>query len=159
MTYRISGLSRSAFDHLIGAAEADLARHNALRMTATRPQSAPYRITLQDAEPGEMLILVNHTSHDVANPYRASHAIFVREAAQASATFVDEVPPVFVPRILSLRAFDGAGMMIDAMLTQPGGAEDGIGQLLANPATAYIHAHNATRGCFSARIDRHGDAA
>ncbi|MCZ8325107.1 MAG: DUF1203 domain-containing protein [Sphingomonadaceae bacterium] len=159
MTYRITGLPRAAFSHLIGASEAELARHNAVRMTASRPQSAPCRITLVDAEPGETLILVNHVSHDVANPYRASHAIFVRETAEAAATYVDSVPPVFAPRILSLRAFDEQGMMIDALLTQPGEADDGIRQLLANPATAYIHAHNATRGCFSARIDRHGAAA
>ncbi len=159
MTYRITGLQREAFSHLIGASDAELARHNAVRMTASRPLSAPCRITLVDAEPGETLILVNHVSHDVANPYRASHAIFVREAAEAPATFVDAVPPVFVPRILSLRAFDEQGMMIDALLTQPGEAEAGIGQLLANPATAYIHAHNAGRGCFSARIDRHGAGA
>jgi hypothetical protein len=159
MTYRITGLPHAGFGHLIGVSDSELAQHNAVRITAARPQSAPCRITLVDAEPGETLILVNHVSHDVANPYRASHAIFVREAAEAPATYIDTVPPVFVPRILSLRAFDNQGMMIDALLTQPGEADRGIRQLLANPAVAYIHAHNATRGCFAARIDRHGDSA
>ena len=29
-----------------------------------------------------------------------------------------------------------------------------IERLLANPRTAYIHAHNAKQGCYAARIDR-----
>lgn len=159
MTYRITGLPREEFEHLIGAADAELARHNALRMTATVKPGAPCRVTLEDADPGETLILVNHTSHDVANPYRASHAIFVREGAQAAATYVDRIPPVMVARVLSLRAFDVDGMMVDAALAQPGLADQGIRQLLNNPSVAYIHAHNATRGCFAARIDRHEGAA
>lgn len=159
MTYRITGLPREEFEHLIGATDAELARHNALRMTATVKPGAPCRVTLEDADPGETLILVNHTSHDVANPYRASHAIFVREEAQAAATYVDRIPPVMVARVLSLRAFDVDGMMVDAALAQPGLADQGIRELLNNPRVAYIHAHNATRGCFAARIDRHEGAA
>jgi hypothetical protein len=159
MTYRITGLSPEPFSHLIGASDQELARHNAVRMTATTKPGAPCRITLEEAEPGETLILVNHVSHDVANPYRATHAIFVRANAREPATYVGEVPPVFVPRMLSLRAFDANDMMIDAAVTQPGESEEGILRLLANPAVSYIHAHNAGRGCFAARIDRHEGAA
>lgn len=159
MTYQITGLPRAAFDHLIGATDAELARHNALRVTPTAKPGAPCRITLEDADPGETLILVNHTSHDVTNPYRASHAIFVREQAQAALTYVDRVPPVMVARVLSLRAFDVDGMMIDAVLAQPGLADEEISELLSNPNVAYIHAHNATRGCFAARIDRYEELA
>lgn len=154
MTFRITGLSREPFAHLIGASEAVLRQHNAIRATATTKPGAPCRITLVDAEPEETLILTNHVSHDVANPYRASHAIFVREAAVEPAVYVDEIPPVFEPRILSLRAFDSEDMMIDAAVAQPGEAKAKILELLANADVAYIHAHNAARGCFSARIDR-----
>lgn len=155
MAYRITGLSPEAFSHLIGASEDELARHNALRTTATAKPGAPCRITLEEAEPRETLILLNHVSHDVANPYRSTHAIYVREVAREAATYYDEVPPVFIPRVLSLRAFAGDGMMIDAAVTQAGESEAGILRLLSNPDVAYIHAHNAARGCFSARIDRY----
>lgn len=154
MAYRISGLDRRQFLHLIGASDEVLTRHGAVRMTAATKPGAPCRVTLEDAEPGETLILVNHVSHDVANPYRAAHAIFVREQAARSAEYVDSVPPIFESRILSLRAFDTEGMMIDAVIAQPGEAEEGILSLFANSAAAYIHAHNATRGCFSARVER-----
>jgi hypothetical protein len=61
---------------------------------------------------------------------------------------------VFRTRVLSLRGFGRDGMMVDAILTQPGEAEAGIRKLFANPEIETIHAHNATRGCFLARIER-----
>lgn len=76
------------------------------------------------------------------------------EADQEPARYVDEVPPVFVSRVLSLRGFDKDGMMMDAILAQKGEADAGIRKLFENPAIATIHAHNATRGCFSAKIER-----
>ena len=123
-------------------------------MTVTEKPSFPCRVSLTDRDLGESMLLVNHVSHDVANPYRASHAIFVTEGAEAPAEYVDEVPPVFVPRVLSLRGFDRDGMMAEAILTQPGEADAGIRKLLDNPEIETIHAHNATRGCFAAKIER-----
>jgi hypothetical protein len=111
-------------------------------------------VSLVDRLIGEQVLLLNHISHDVANPYRATHAIFVADTEQAE--FVDKVPPVFKNRMLSLRGFDNEGMMVDAVLTQPGEAEAGIRKLFENPEIATIHAHNATRGCFSAKIERNG---
>jgi len=64
------------------------------------------------------------------------------------------VPPVFASRVLSLRGFGEDGMMVDAALTQPGEADAGIRRLFANPAIETIHAHNATRGCFAAKVER-----
>jgi len=114
----------------------------------------PCRVSLTDRGLGETVLLLNHVSHDVANAYRATHAIFVAEADQEAAEYVDQVPPVFEKRILSLRGFDKEGMMAEALLTQPGEADAGIRKLFANPDIETIHAHNATRGCFSARIER-----
>ena len=45
-------------------------------------------------------------------------------------------------------------MMADALVTQPGEADAGIRKLFDNPKIATIHAHNAARGCFSAKIER-----
>lgn len=154
MAYRVEGLPLQKFVHLFGLDDAALARQGAERRVAEAKPGAPCRITLQDAEPGETLTLLNHVSHDVAGPYRATHAIFVSEKAMEATTYIDEVPPVFAPRILSMRDFDEDGMMVDAMLAQPGEAEDAIFALFDNPAVATTHAHNAIRGCFAARIER-----
>jgi hypothetical protein len=153
MTYRITGLDPAPYKPLFGLPDHELAERGVVRMTVTDP-TFPCRVSLTDRAIGETVLLVNHVSHDVANPYRASHAIFVTEADEQPAEYVDQVPPVFEKRVLSLRGFDRDGMMADAILTQPGEADAGIRQLLANPEIETIHAHNATRGCFSALIER-----
>ena len=154
MSYVVRGLDPAPFRPLFGLADEELEQRGVVRMTVTHKPSFPCRVSLTDREIGESVLLLNHVSHDVANPYRASHAIFVTEAEQDAAQFVDEVPPVFEKRALSLRGFDRNGMMADAILTQPGEADAGIRKLFANPQIETIHAHNATRGCFSAKIER-----
>ena len=154
MTYLISGLDPSPYSHLFGRSDAELATHGAVRMTADKKPSYPCRVTLDDAEIGETLLLVNHVSHEGDNPYRSSHAIFVSEAATEAARYQDEIPPALDRRILSLRAFDANGMMTDAALAQPGEADAVVRRLLADPAVDHIDAHNAIRGCFAARVER-----
>ncbi|MCA1654471.1 MAG: DUF1203 domain-containing protein [Sphingomicrobium sp.] len=155
MTYSITGLEPAPFAHLVGLSDEELATHDAVRMTADAPVGYPCRVTLEDAAPGETLLLVNHVSHDAASPYRATHAIFVGEGAREAAYFVDAVPPALHGRILSVRAFDCKGMMVDAALAQPGEADAVFRRLLADPAVDHLDAHNATRGCFAARVERH----
>ena len=154
MHYTVRGLDPKPFEPLFGLPGEALAGRGVVRMMVTEKPSFPCRVSLTDRDVGEAVLLLNHVSHDIAGPYRASHAIFVTESAQAPAEFVDRVPPVFETHMLSLRGFDSHGMMANAMLTGPGKAESGIHQLLDDPRIAYIHAHNAARGCFSARIER-----
>ena len=152
MTYRITGLDPEPFRPVFSLSDEQLEKRGMVRMTVTAEPGFPCRVSLVDREIGEQVILLGHASHDVANPYRATHAIFVADAEQGE--YVDEVPPVFGPRVLSLRGFDKDGMMADALLTRAGEAEEGILKLFGRPEIAYIHAHNAARGCFSARIER-----
>ena len=153
MTYVVKGIDPAPYRHLFGLSDEELARKGVVRMSVTDP-TFPCRVSLTDRHLGEKVLLLNHVSHDVANPYRSSHAIFVAEAEQEPARYVDEVPPVFALRVLSLRGFDKDGMMMDAILTEPGKADAGIRKLFENPAIETIHAHNASRGCFSAKIER-----
>ena len=153
MSYVVRGLDPAPFKPLFGLSDDELATRGVVRMTVTTP-TFPCRVSLTDRALGETVLLINHVSHDVAGPYRASHAIFVTEGAEEAAEYVDRVPPVFEKRILSLRGFDAHGMMADAVLTQPGEADAGIRKLFENDNIVSIHAHNATRGCFAARIER-----
>jgi len=153
MTYIVKGIDPVPYRELFGLTDEELASRGVVRMTVT-DATFPCRVSLTDRALGEKVLLLNHISHDVANPYRASHAIFVTETDQGPAEYFDEVPPVFGPRVLSLRGFDRDGMMAQAILTQPGEADAGIRKLFEDPETATIHAHNATRGCFAAKIER-----
>ncbi len=154
MTYRITGLNRAPFADLIGASDAVLASHNAIRVTAATKPGYPCRISLDDAEVGETLILVNHVSHNVATPYRSAYAIYVREGVTEAASFTNTLPPVFANRPIAFRAFDADGMLRNAALALPGQAEEKIQMLLDNAEIAYLHAHNAAHGCFSAKVER-----
>ena len=156
MTYSIEGLSPDRFAPLFAMSDAELAAHNARRVTATADRGFPCRVSLDDAKAGEELILLHHISHDVETPYRSAYAIYVRPGVEA-ATYRDEVPPVFEGRPLALRAFDAGGMLQTARLAGPGEADGAIRDLFADDGISYIDAHNAAHGCFAARIER--DAA
>ena len=152
--YRISGLPLADFAPLFGLDDAALKERGAMRVVAANKPGYPCRVTLEDAEPGETLILLNYEHQAAATPYRSGHAIFVREAARAEAVFENEVPPLLGTRLLSVRAFDGEGMMTDADCTDGADLEPLIARLFGDPKAAYLHVHNAKRGCFAARVDR-----
>ena len=154
MTFRITGLQPDRFRPLFGLDDAELAARGVERVAIDRPHVAPCRITLEDAEPGETVLLMNFEHQPADTPYRASHAIYVREAATEAFDRPGQVPPALRRRPLSLRAFDAAHHMIDADLTEGAALEDLLVPMLAKPETAYVHIHYARRGCFAARADR-----
>src|SRR4249919_1275324 len=94
MSYVVRGLDPAPFQPLFGLSDDELTERGIVRMTVTEKPSFPCRVSLVDRDLGEQVLLLNHTSHDVANPYRASHAIFVTEGAEQAAEYIDEVPPV-----------------------------------------------------------------
>jgi hypothetical protein len=153
MPFTVTGLSPEPFTALFGADETTLAAAGVLRYVADSKPGFACRITLEDAEPGETVLLLNH-EHHAAGPYRARHAIFVREAATAPARYDNAMPPALAGRLLAIRAYDADGMMIDAEVVEGAEAIPLIERFLDNPHAAYLHAHNARRGCFAARIHR-----
>lgn len=158
MSFRIVGLDAGDFAPYFGMGDAELRRSGARMVVADAHPGFPCRVSLEDARQGERVLLVNFTSHDVANPYRTAHAIYVREGASKPEPLIGRLPPVFAGRTMSLRGFDEEGMMVRAQLVGPGQVEAGIAALFAEPRVACIHAHNAAYGCFAARIEREGDA-
>jgi hypothetical protein len=154
MAFRITGLSPEPFRHLFGLPEAELAARGAQRWIATEDSRLPDRIEVRDARAGESMLLVNFEHQPADTPYRASHAIFVREGATAAYDRVDEIPDAMRSRMLSLRAFDRSHLMVDAALVDGREAEAAIARLFANAGVDYLQAHYATRGCYAARVER-----
>jgi len=154
MAFRITGLSPEPFRHLFGLSEGALSEQGVKRYVADQKPGFPDRIEMRDAEPGETLLLLNHTCQPANTPYRATHAIFVREGATDTYDQVDRVPEVMRVRLLSLRAYSTEGMMLDADVVEGTQLETAIGRLFANSDVSYIHVHNAKQGCYSGRIDR-----
>ena len=154
MSYRVTGLSPEPFRHLFGLPDADLAALGVKRYVVDKSPGYPDRIEMRDCEPGETVLLLNHTCQTADTPYRASHAIFIREGAQHASDFVDIIPEVMLSRLLSVRAFSKDGMMLDADVVDGQSLEPVIQRLFNDPGTEYLHVHNAKRGCYSGRIDR-----
>ena len=154
MSFTVTGLPLEPFKPLFDLDDEALAARQMLRVTADARFAFPCRVTLDDAEPSERLILLNYEHQSADTPFRASHAIYVREAAAEAVSTTGELPPALRRRLLSLRAFDAAGLMRDADVVEGANAPEVIDRLLANPQVAYLHAHYARPGCYAARIDR-----
>jgi len=154
MGFRVSGLDGAEFAPLFALSDEQLRERNIVRRVADQRPGFPCRVSLQDAEPGETLLLLNYEHLAVASPYRATHAIYVRENARTANPAVNELPDVLRTRLLSLRAYDSKGMMVEADVVHGSDAEPLIERILAQPNVEFIHAHNAKPGCFAARIDR-----
>ena len=114
MSFRITGLSPGPFRHLFGLPDDALRQQGVLRFVVDSPTGFPDRVELRDCAPGDTVLLVSHLHQPADTPYRASHAILVREGATAAYDAIDAVPPVLASRLLSLRAFDAAHFMLDA---------------------------------------------
>lgn len=154
MAFRIRGLSPEPFRHLFGLDEAALAAAGVRRYVVDHAPGFPDRIEVRDLEPGETALLLNYTHQPADTPFRASHAIFVREGATTAYDAVDRVPDAIRIRPISLRAFDAGHMMVEADLVDGTDIEAAIERMLAQSGVAYLHAHYAKRGCYAARIDR-----
>ncbi len=152
MNFTVSGLSPGPFLPLYGLSEAELAKRRARRVTAGA-EGFPERIELRDAEPGETLLLVNFEHQPADTPFRASHAVYVREGATECGSF-DGLPDMLSRRLLSLRGFSADGMMVEADVVEGSDCEAVIERLLGDSRIDYIHAHSARPGCYLARIDR-----
>jgi hypothetical protein len=153
MSFRILGLPAEPFAGLFTMSDADLAEHQAVRRRVDAPNSFPCRISLTDAAPGDEVVLVNFEHQPARTPYRARHAIFVRNG-DTTYDAIDAVPDQLRRRILSLRAFDASGMIVGAELVDGKALKGAIAQLFADPQATYIHAHFAKFGCYAARIER-----
>lgn len=154
MSFRITGLDAAPFAHLFGLSDDALARYNAKRYVADEKPGFPCRITLEDAEPGETLLLVPHAHQTSATAYASKGPIFVRERAAKRAAWHDEVPEQLKVRLLSLRAYAADGMMLDADVVDGRELKPLIERFLANESVSYLHAHFARRGCYAALIER-----
>jgi hypothetical protein len=139
---------------MFALSDADLAARGIQRMVADEKPGLPCRVTLEDAEPGERLLLLPFEHQPAHSPYRASGPIFVRECAAQAFDAPNIVPPVLRGRLLSLRGYDAQDCIVEADVVSGDAVEEAITRFFVRNEVRYIHVHNAKRGCFACRIDR-----
>src|SRR5689334_2456186 len=101
MALRFIGLPTGDFQTLIGADDRALAERGVHRRIADEKPGFPCRVSLEDAEPGEKVLLLTYRHLGIGSPYDASGPIFVRESARETFDQVGVVPPVLRGRFLS----------------------------------------------------------
>ena len=153
MSFRVLGLSPDQFRPLFAMSDAQLQKLGARRVIADNALM-PCRVSMEHAELGEELLLLNFEHQPANTPYRATHAIYVRKVAEQAFEVVDIVPEILASRLLAVRAFDAQHMMIDAEVCEGIEASEIFERFLDNPQASYLQVHNARRGCYTARVVR-----
>jgi hypothetical protein len=153
-SFRLVGLPAAQFSPLFALSDAELTAHDARRVFATKKPGYPCRISLTDADIGEELLLLPFEHQAANSPYRSSGPIFVRKTAAPAHLEAGVVPDYVRTRLISVRAYDQAHSMTDALVCDGTGVRAAILAMFAREDVAYIHLHNANRGCFSCAVLR-----
>jgi len=154
MTFQFHSLDDQQFSHLYGLSDEVLREKGVIVYIADSKPGYPCRITLEDAEQGERLLLLNYQHLPTSSPYRSAHAIFVKDGASSKTYEPDQIPDVVFCRQLSVRAFDSGDMMLDAIVCEGKDLSEKMLELFSIPETTYLHVHTAKRGCFLASVTR-----
>ena len=152
MTFQIHSLPAENFIGLFGLSDAELADNNACRQIVRSKPGTPCRVSMAEAEVGETVILLNYEHQPEQSPYKATHAIFVREGAPQAKLAVGVIPKVLLSRVISLRLFDSKHMMIDADVLEGEVLADALITAFKNDQVSYVHLHYAKPGCFAASV-------
>lgn len=152
--FRLTGIDHEPFEELFSFCDDRLAELGAVRVVATKDFGFPCRVSLEDARVGDELLLLRWEHQPVESPYRSSGPIYVRRGGSRRTLDVGEVPPYVTRRLMSLRAYDAEHMMVDADVCDGPSVAAEIDRMLEDERVAYVHLHNAKRGCYSCRVDR-----
>jgi hypothetical protein len=93
MSFVVTGLPIAPFKPLFALSDAALAERRIVRRKVDAPSGFPCRVTLEDAKVGETVLLMNYEHQPADTPFRASHAIYVREGDHPTRRDVDAIPP------------------------------------------------------------------
>ena len=154
MSFQIHALQAEQFQHYFNMPDDELKTHHALREKVTANPGTPCRISLQDAEIGEQVVLIHFEHQPENSPFKASHAIYVRHAVAQACPEIDHVPAQLNDRLISVHAFDAKHLMINADVVAGTDLASSIHQMLEEPKVSYLHLHYAKPGCYAARVTR-----
>jgi hypothetical protein len=153
---RIVPLPTEIADAARRAANAGAADHTLI--TVDSPESSPCRHCLQWAQPGERVILFPYTTIPSGHPYCETGPIFVHADQCQRYSETNEYPADFRSGRV-FRAYDANYNIIDAQVMDGSEPEVVIENLFENPDTAFVDVRSITRGCFTFRVLRVGQAS
>ncbi len=154
MTFQISSMPAEEFAALFHLSHAELAERNIQKSVVDAKPGTPCRVSMADAEVGDTVLLLNYQHQPAESPYKAAHAIYVRQDVAQNKLGVGEVPEVIRSRLMSLRLFDKNDMMVDADVVEGDHVAQAILKGFEDDVVAYAHLHYAKPGCFAGAVTR-----
>lgn len=154
MNFRIKALDDREFVALFNLGNSELEKIGAVKMIVDEFPGFPCRVSLEDAEIGEEVILLPYQHHKTNSPYQSSGPIFVRKIAKSSIYEINEIPKMFNHRLLSLRGYDKNAIMKDASVIEGNNLRAQLFKIFENDDIQYIHIHNAKPGCYNCLVER-----
>ncbi|MGI9552827.1 MAG: DUF1203 domain-containing protein [Aurantibacter sp.] len=152
--FKITALEANEFKNLFELSTSELSAVCGVRILVDQKPGFPCRVSLEDAEVGEEVVLFPYEHHKLESPYQAKGPIFVRKNAKTADLQVNEVPKMLEHRLLSLRVYDQEGMMIDARTLEGKYLQKEVVAVFEDDQAKYIHVHNASPGCYNCQIER-----
>ena len=142
---------------------AEVARGLRMRMTddvgnplAVRKDSGRHqcRSCLKLTEPWEGYLAASYATMEGSHPFVERGPIYIHE--RQCQPYEDRLryPDEFPRSAVVLRGYGDANEIEDARFVGKSAVEDVIRGLFENPAIRYLHARNATYGCFMFKIER-----
>ena len=115
---------------------------------------APCRHCLRiPTQPEEMILLSYQVLRDMG-PYAEIGPIFVHAKTCGRYASTRSFPADFLSRRLVLRAYDRAGSIADAVVSEPGKAERDALAFFEDPRIAEVHVRHVSYTCFDFKIVR-----
>lgn len=151
--FKITALENE-FNHLFSLNEEELASKGMIKMIVDEKPGYPCRVSLEDAEVGEEVILLPYQHHKTKSPYQSSGPIFVRKNVEKANLGINEIPIMLTHRPQSLRIYDSKGMMIDAKTIEGKTLKNEIEMIFSNSLADYIQIHNSNPGCYNCQVIR-----
>lgn len=153
-SFQLVGLPHEPFEKLFLLPDDELAWRGIRRSVAAEADAFPCRVSLEEAALGDELLLLPFEHQPALSPYRASGPIFVRRGVRQRTLRPDTITPYVAKRLMSVRAYDEAHLIVDAAVCEGARVDEEMRRLFARADVSYIHLHNARRGCFSCRVER-----
>ena len=130
---------------------------NAIQRRIVETPGSPCRQCLRDGEPGEEMLLLSWHLPRPKGIYWTPSPIFIHASPCAPFNQTGIVAPILTTRLISVRAYDNAGMCLydlgDVAEGEPAVARL-LQRALADARTDFVNVHTAKPGCLLCQVER-----
>ena len=148
-------LPESVADHVRRELADPFGNHALRPIVVDQESSFPCRVCLEDARPGEEVLLFSYRPLDRPAPHQTLGPVYVHRAPCTPFRPSARLPEVLRRRLVAFRAYDrDAEELIDCDVLEGAALEARLHTVLRNRSVERIHVHFARPGCFACAVER-----